>query len=161
MRKRSAYRPKHLANPLSYMTAIQGAHKLCTDDQLTRATRVRCSVEELCASRGDVGAWRDIFDTVNMIEALSREGLFRNARGVIEDQQDTIAGALARQRDTGSNVLTPAECGALRELATLWAEALAEVTCREYFAAEERVKRKVAAALRGKPTPGVTVLEAA
>jgi hypothetical protein len=161
MRKRSSYRPKHAANPLAYMTAIQGAHKLCADDQLTRAARVRCSVEDLCASRGDHKAWADVFDTVNMIEALSREGLFRHAREFIEAQQQNIVDAMDRHKATGSNVLRPVECQMLRELAQVWAEALGEVTCREYFAAEERVRRKVTAVLRGKPVPGVRVLEAA
>ena len=42
---RKAYRPTHAPNPRAFMVAIRGAHLLCAHDQLTRAARVRSSVE--------------------------------------------------------------------------------------------------------------------
>jgi len=148
MSKRKAYRPKYAANPLAYMTAIQGAHKLCADDQLTRAARVRASVDQLTKDASDISAWRDIFDTVNMIEAFSHIGLVRDAKEFLQAHQDSIVAALDRQRETGSNVLRPVEVQLLQDLAATWAEVLTEVTCREYFEAEGRVQRKVQQALK-------------
>lgn len=147
-RKRSNYRPSHKANPLAYMTAIQGAHKLCAHDQLTRAARVRASVDELARDACNFAAWRDVFDTINMIEAFAHIGLVRNAREFLDEHQDSVVAALDRQQKTGSNVLRPAEVQLLRDLAATWAEVLAEVTCREYFQAESRVIRKVQNALK-------------
>lgn len=158
MSKRKAYRPKPVyLNPLQ--VAMYGASKLTPGEQVAKAARVRCAVEDLCASRGGMDAWADVFDTVNMIEAFAREGLFRHAREFIEAQQQNIVDIMDRHQETGSNVLRPVECEMLRELAGLWAQVLGEATCREFAAAEERVRRKVAAALR-KPAPGVRVLEA-
>lgn len=160
-RKRSSYRPKHTANPLSYMTAIKGAHKLCAHDQLTRAARVRASVDMLAGSTGGVAEWRDVFDAINMIEAFAQIGTVRHAREFVQEQQDTVTAAMDRQRATGSNVLRPAEVDTLRHLAATWAEVLAEVTFREYFEAEERVKRKVRQALAKGSHGSVRVVEAA
>jgi len=160
MKKRSSYRPKpvHLN---SVLLAMHGASKLTVAEQLAKAARVRCSVELLCDSRGGMESWADVFDTVNMIEALAREGLLRHASDFIDAQQRNLVDVMDRHKATGSNVLRPIECQALRELAQLWAEALAEVTVRQLTAAEDRVRRKVQAALRSKPAPGVRLLEAA
>ena len=149
-RKRSNYRPSHKANPLAYMTAIQGAHKLCAHDQLTRAARVRASVDELARDACNFAAWRDVFDCLNMIEAFAHIGLVRHAGEFIREHQDSVVAALDRQKQTGSNVLRPVEVQLLRDLAATWAEVLAEVTCREYFEAEQRVVRKVQNALKAK-----------
>ncbi|RZL40158.1 MAG: hypothetical protein EOP35_01750 [Rubrivivax sp.] len=160
MKKRSSYRPKpvHLN---AVQLAIHGASKLTASEQLAKAARVRCSVEDLCASRGSMDAWADVFDTVNMIEALAAEHLFKRAREFVEAQQQNLVDVMDRHKATGSNVLRPVECAALRDLSALWAEALAEVTMRQLTAAEDRVRRKVAAVLRGKPAAGVRVLVAA
>jgi len=159
MSKRKAYRPKpvHLN---SVLLAMHGASKLTASEQLAKAARVRCSVEDLCASRGGMDAWADVFDTVNMIEALAAEGLFRHAREFVDGQKQNLVDVMDRHKETGSNVLRPIECSTLRDLAGVWAEALAEVTVRQLTAAEDRVRRKVRAVLRGKPAPGVRVLEA-
>lgn len=161
MRKRSSYRPKHTANPLAYMTAIQGAHKLCTHDQLTRAMRVHASVEELIGCKGTLQSWADVFDAINFMEAFAHMGVVRHAREWIEVQQESVVQAMDRHKDTGSNVLRPSECDLLRELSTLWAQVLAEVTCREFFEAETRVARRVRQALRGGSQDGVRVVEIA
>lgn len=84
----------------------------------------------------------------------------RDAREFVEAHQANVVAAMDRQRETGSNVLTVAECRMLRDLSATWAEVLGVVTHREYFAAEERVYQKVRQALR-KPPAGVRVLEAA
>lgn len=161
MKKRSSYRPKHTANPLAYMTAIQRAHKLCAHDQLTRAARVRCAVERLADSTGGMADWRDVADALNMVEAFWHIGLVRHAREFVAEQQESVATALDRHRATGSNVLRPVECQLLRDLAATWAECLAEVTCRQYFEAEQRVVRKVQQALAKGSHGDVRVVELA
>lgn len=158
-RKKSSYRPRWTANPQAYMTAIAGAHKLCADDQLTRAARVRASVDELAKDAANLGAWRDIFDVTNMIEAFAHIGLVKDAREFLAEHQDNIVAALDRQRETGSNVLRPIELQLLRDLAATWAEVLAEVTCREYHEAEERVRRKVQQALKAGSRGSVRLIE--
>jgi hypothetical protein len=135
-------------DPFAYRTAIAGAHKLTADDQLTRAARVRCSIEELGKDAANVDAWRDVFDVVNLLEAFAQIGCIRHAKEFLSEQQENVVAALDRQRETGSNVLRPVELQLLRDLAATWAEVLAEVTCNQYLQAEERVKRKVSNALK-------------
>ncbi len=160
-RKRSKYRPTHAANPRAYITAIQGAHKLCAHDQLTRAARVRCAVDRLADSTGGVPDWRDVADALNMIDAFAHIGLVRHARDFVAEHQTNVAEALDRHKATGSNVLRPVEVQLLRDLAATWAECLGEVTCRQYFEAEQRVVRKVQQALRAGSRGSVRVLEVA
>lgn len=158
-RKRSAYRPRHV-NVESYMLAIRGAHKLDTKDQLVRAVPVHAAVESLIACKGVENDWRLVFDALNMIEALAKVGLVRDAREFVGEQGDSIVNALDRHRATRSNVLRPVECQLLRDLAATWAEVLAVVTCSEYFDAEQRVARKVQQALASGPRGSVRVVEA-
>lgn len=162
MRKRSSYRAKGV-NLTAYMAAIQGAALLSTTDQLISADRLHSAVERLIASAGQLKDWGEVFDAINMIEALEQTHAhaIRDAREFVHAQQANVVAAMDRQQATGSNVLTVAECQTLRDLAATWAEVLGEVTCREYSAAENRVRRKVAAVLRGKPAAGVRVLVAA
>lgn len=158
---RKTYKPTHSPNPQAFMVAIRGAHLLCAHDQLTRAARVRSSVEMLGASTGGIPQWRDVFDALNMIEAFAHLGLVRDAREFVDEHQASIVAAMNRQQQTGSNVLRPSELQLLRDLAATWAEVLGIVTCREYSAAEERVKRKVAQALAKGSHGSVRVVEAA
>lgn len=160
-RKRSSYRPRHAANPLAYITAIQGAHKLCAHDQLTRAARVRCAVERLADSSGGIPDWRDVADALNMVEAFAHIGLVRHAKDFVAEHQQNVSEALDRHQATGSNVLRPVEVRLLRDLAATWAECLAEVTCQQYFAAEQRVVRKVQQALAKGSHGAVRVVELA
>lgn len=159
-RKRSPYRPRHAANPQAFMVAIRGSHKLCAHDQTTRAARVRSSVELLIASNGAEPEWRDVFDALNMIEALAKVGPVRDVREFVTEQGNSIVAAMDRHRQTRSNVLRPIECRLLRDLAATWAQVLEVVTCQEYFAAEERVKRKVQQALASGTRGSVRVVEA-
>lgn len=156
--KKKAYRPKGV-NVMAHLTAMGGARRFTPDEQLKRAARVRCSVEELIACKPSREAWADVADTLNLIEALAYVGLVRHARDFIGQQQDHIITAMDRQKSTGSNVLLPVECTLLRDLAATWAEVLAEVTYRQFFEAEERVIRKVQAALRRGSHDGLRVLE--
>lgn len=161
MSKRKTFQPRHAANPLAFVTAIRGACRFTASEQLQRAARLRCSVEELIASRGTMAAWADVFDAVNMIEAFGQLGTVRDAREFVEAHQQNVVDAMDRQKETGSNVLRPAECAMLRDLAATWAEVLAVVTYREFFAAEERVTRKVQQALRRGSHGNVRVVVAA
>lgn len=146
-RKRSSYRPKPIRTD-AWAIAMHGATRLTVADQITRAAKVRLSVEELAGDAANLVAWRDVFDAINMIEAFAQIGLVRHAREFLAEHQDSVVAALDRQRTTGSNVLRPVEVQLLRDLSATWAEVLAEVTCREYFEAEQRVTRKVQQALK-------------
>lgn len=161
MRKRSSYKPR-CVRPAAYLLAMQGAALLSTTDQLIRADRLHSAVERLIASAGQLKDWGEVFDAINMIEALEQTHAhaIRDAREFVHAQQANVVAAMDRQKATGSNVLTVAECQTLRDLAATWAEVLGVVTHREFFAAEERVYQKVRQALR-KPQAGVRVLEAA
>ena len=130
---RKAYRPTpRPESPRAFMVAIRGAHLLCAHDQLTRAARVRSSVEMLGASTGGVPQWRDVFDALNMIEAFAHMGLVRFER-VHRGAPD-----FNRRRDE-----SPAVDRLKRAAAERAADAarpgrhlgwvLAIVTCREYF----------------------------
>lgn len=161
MSKRKAYRPRHV-NPNAWKLAVQGALLLSKTDQLIRADRLASAAQRLIASTAQLKDWGEVFDAINMVEALEQTHAHavRDAREFVEAHQANVVAAMDRQRETGSNVLTVAECQMLRDLAATWAEVLGVVTHREYFAAEERVYQKVRQALR-KPPAGVRVLEAA
>ena len=161
MRKRSSYRPRGVRVNAITM-AMQCASLLSKTDQLIRADRLASAVERLIASAAELKDWGEVFDAINMIEALehTHAHAIRDAREFVEAQQANVVAAMDRQKATGSNVLTVAECRMLRDLSATWAEVLGVVTHREYFAAEERVYQKVRQALR-KPPAGVRVLEAA
>jgi hypothetical protein len=161
MKKRKAYRPKHV-NPNAWTLAMQGARLLSKTDQLIRADRLHGAVERLIASAAQLKDWGEVFDAINMVEALEQTHAhaIRDAREFVEAHQANVVSAMDRQRETGSNVLTVAECQMLRDLSAAWAEVLGVVTHREYFAAEERVYHKVQQALRN-PASGVRVVEAA
>lgn len=147
----------------SWKVAMQGAALLSRTDQLIHADRLSCAVERLIASNATRKDWGEVFDAINLIEALEKTHAhaIRDASEFVEAHQENVIAAMDRQRETGSNVLTVAECQMLRDLSSAWAEVLGVVTHREYSVAEERVRRKVQAILRGGPAPGVRVLEAA
>lgn len=160
--KKRGRQPKHAPNPQAFMVAISGAMALDTHDQLTRAARVRASVDQLIAGDNSVPIWRDIFDAVNMLIAFGRSKVIKTgAKELGEELMGTVAAAMDRQKATGSNCLRPVEIDSLRYMCQVWAEVLSIVSCREYFEAEEYVKRVVFSALRQGSHGSVRVLEAA
>lgn len=161
MRKRSSYRPKGV-NPTAYKIGMHGAAKLDTTDKIKFLSLVRESVDELIASRPSTDAWRDVFDCINLMESFSALGIIkRGGKEFVASIQAEIVGAVERQKSTGSNVLRPVEITAIKDMIEAYADVLEIITCREYFQAAERVKRKVSQALAMGSHGSVKVLEAA
>ena len=160
--KKRGRQPKHTANPQAFMVAIRGAMGLDTHDQLTRAARVRASVDQLIAGDNSTPIWRDIFDAVNMLIAFGRLKVIKDgAKELGEELMGTVSAAMDRQKSTGSSCLRPVEVESLRYMAGVWADVLAIVSCREYFEAEQMVVRVVSNALKRGTHGGVRVLEPA
>lgn len=159
MRKRSKYRPRGVAVD-AWKIGIQGALRLSVEDQLRASMPVRAAVERAARSEQTVDDWRDIFDAMNLIEAMAHVGVIKDAREFVEAHQETIVSIMDRHRATGSNVLRPVEIEMLRELAATWAQVLEVCTHRELFAAQERVVNKVRNALAQGPHGSVRVVEA-
>ena len=160
--KKRGRQPKHAANPLAFMTAIRGTMALDTHDQLTRAARVRASVDQLIKGDNSAPIWRDIFDAVNMLIAFGRSKVIKTgAKELGEELMGTVAAAMDRQKATGSNCLRPVEIDSLRYMCQVWADVLSIVSCREYFEAEQMVVRVVGNALRQGSHGSVRVLEPA
>ena len=160
MRKRSKYKPKGIALD-AWKIGMQGAMRLSVADQLKALVSVRTAVERCALSQQTQADWRDIFDALNLVEAMAAVGLVKQAGDFIEAHQANITQILDRHTSTGSNVLRPAEVDMLRDLSATWAQVLEVCTHRELFEAHERVINKVRNVLRAKSgTPGVRVVEA-
>jgi hypothetical protein len=160
MKKRSKYRPRGVALD-AWKIAMQGSMRLSVEDQLRASMPVRAAVERAAKSQQSKEDWRDIFDAMNLIEAMAHVGVIKDgAREFVEAHQETIVSIMDRHRATGSNVLRPAEVDMLRELSATWAQVLEVCTHRELFAAQERVVRKVRNALAQGSNGSVRVVEA-
>ena len=160
--KKRGRQPKHTPNPQAFMIAIRGTMGLDTHDQLTRAARVRASVDQLIKGDNSAPIWRDIFDAVNMLIAFGRSKVIKHGgKELGEDLMQTVAGAMDRQKLTGSNCLRPCEIDSLRHMCQVWASVLQIVSCSEYFEAEEHVRRVVRNALSTGSHGNVRVLEPA
>ena len=160
MRKRGKYRPRGVALD-AWKIAMQGSMRLSSEDQLRASMPVRAAVERAAKSQQTRDDWRDIFDAMNLIEAMAHLRVIKDAREFIDAHQETILQIMDRHRATGSNVLRPAEVGMLRELSATWAQVLEVCTHRELFAAQERVVNKVRNALAQGSNGSVKVVECA
>lgn len=158
MRKRSAYRPRPI-NPLAHQMAMHGAAKLTASDRLIWAVELDEAIGAV--RRGAVGDahWRVIFDAVNLVEEFVRMRLARDEHGVVQAAQEACVAILDRQRTTGKRAARAAELQALSALAMAWIDLLKGVTHAECDAAEERVARRVRAALAGQAPEGARVIQ--
>lgn len=161
MRKRSRYRPKGV-NAQAHMVAIVGAGRLSKTDQLTRLAKLDAAVVSILRTGGQIDDWREVFDTLNMVEAFAgMPAVMRHARPFVQSTQEAIVSALDRQKATGAKALKADEAQHLRDLQGVWAELLAVVSMQQYYQAEQRVRRRIVQVLRSsKPEPGVHVVEA-
>lgn len=160
-RKRSKYRPGHV-NPAAWKVGMQGAMRLSVADQIKSMEKVKTAVEELADCRPTKIVWGHIFDCVNLLEAFTATGVIKEGGAAyLRELQGLVVAAMTRQRDTGSNVLRPAEVSGLREMVAVYGDVLRVCTHRELFEATDRVERKVAQALSKGSHGTVQVLEAA
>ena len=133
-------------NPLSYLTAIQGACKLSRHDALTRAAAVAGAVEAVMQGKASKAEWQALCMALNVMEAMVRQRTVKAERGAIEGMQKVLL--LITQRG-GSTALYAQEVHALQELSATYAEIMAHCTHSELFKAEEAVARRLAQVLRG------------
>ena len=158
MRKRSTYRPRGV-NPAAHLMAMQGAARLSLDDRTVWALQLDGAIQSVRVARAAESDWRCIFDAVNLVEEFCRMRLARDEGGLVERAQEACVAILDRQRATGTRAARAAELQALQALQEAWIDLLASVTHAERFAADERVARRVRAALAGHAPAGARVIE--
>ena len=158
MRKRSTYRPRGI-NPAAHLVAMQGAARLSLDDRTVWALQLDGAIQAVRVARAAESDWRCIFDAVNLVEEFCRMRLARDEGGVVERAQEACVAILDRQRATGTRAARAAELRALQALQEAWIDLLAGVTHAERFRADERVARRVRAALAGQAPAGAQVIE--
>lgn len=157
-RKRSRYRPRGV-NLSAHVMAMHGAARLSVDDRTVWALQLDAAIQAVRVARAGESDWCCIFDAVNLIEEWCRMKIARDDDGLVERAQEAIVAILDRQRTTGTRAARAAELQALQALQQAWIDLLAGVTHAERFRAEERVARRVQAAVRGCMGPGVRVIE--
>jgi hypothetical protein len=157
-RKRSKYRPRPV-NPLAHQVAMMGVAWLSQDDQTVWALQLDDAVRAVARGQASAAQWRNIFDSVNLVEQLVRMRLAHDSGGIVQAAQDACVAILDRQRETGTRAVRAAELSALDELRAAWVTLMAGITQAERFQAGEAVQRRVRAALSGG-TPGARVVTA-
>jgi len=157
-RKRSSYRARGV-NMAAHLVAMQGAARLSLDDRTVWALQLDGAIQAVRVAQAAESEWRCIFDAVNLVEEFCRMRLARDDGGVVERAQDACVAILDRQRASGTRAARAAELQALQALQLAWIDLLAGVTHAERYRAEERVARRVQAAVRGCIGPGVRVVE--
>lgn len=158
-RKRSSYRPRGV-NLSAHLMAMHGAARLSVDDRTVWALQLDAAIQAVRVARAGESDWCCIFDAVNLIEEWCRMKIARDDDNLVERAQEAIVAIHDRQRATGTRAARAAELQALQALQQAWIDLLAGVTHAERYRAEERVARRVQAAVRGCMGPGVRVIEA-
>lgn len=158
MRKRSRYRP-HGVNPAAHLMAIQGSCLLSLDDRTKWALALDSAVQAVRTGRASQRDWTEIFDAVNIIEQLVTMKLAQDPAGLVEAAQQACVDILDRQRSTGVRAARAAELSALQDLRAAWVELMDSITHHQRFTADQRVRRRVQAALAGG-MPQARVVEA-
>ena len=158
MRKRSAYRPRGV-NLRAHLMAMQGACRISLDDRTVWALKLDGAIGAVRRARATEADWSLIFDAVNLVEEFCRMRLARDEGGVVERAQEACIAILDRQRATGTRAARAAELQALAALQEAWIFLLENVTHAQRFAADERVARRVRAALAGHAPEGARVIE--
>jgi hypothetical protein len=158
MRKRSRYRPRGI-NPQAHVMAMQGAALLSLADRERWALQLLLALDDVRRGQAGEQAWTEIFNTINLAEALVLQRVARDPQGTVRAAQDACVAILERQRTTGTRAARAGELAALRELQAAWVDLLDGITHSERFAAEELVERRTKAALAGGMGPAVMVVE--
>jgi hypothetical protein len=157
-RKRSRYRPRGI-NPQAHVMAMQGAALLSLADRERWALQLLLALDDVRRGQAGEQAWTEIFNTINLAEALVLQRVARDPQGTVRAAQDACVAILERQRTTGTRAARAGELAALRELQAAWVDLLGGITHSERFAAEELVQRRTKAALAGGMGPAVMVVE--
>lgn len=149
------YRPGPV-NPQAHLVAIQGAAWISRDDQTAWALAIDDAVRHVARGTATQAHWREIFDSVNLVEELVRMRRAQDPDGLVQAAQDACVAMIDRQRATGWPSATAArasELAALDALRAGWVTLMGGITQSERFQAGEAVARRVRAALAGgEPT---------
>lgn len=146
------YRPGPV-NPQAHLVAIQGCAWISRDDQTVWALALDDAVRAVARGQATQAHWREIFDSVNLVEELVRMRRAQDPDGLVQAAQDACVAMLDRQRATGTRAARASELAALDALRAGWVTLMGGITQSERFQAGEAVARRVRAALAGgEPT---------
>lgn len=159
-RKRSRYRPRGV-NPQAHLVAMQGAALLSQADRERWALQLLLALDDVRRGRAEEQAWTELFNAINLAEALVLQRVARDPQGTVRAAQDACVALIERQRSTGTRAARAGELAALRELQAAWVELLDGITHSERFRAEELVARRTRAAQAGGMGAQVRVIDAA
>jgi hypothetical protein len=157
-RKRSRYRPRNV-NPQAHLMAMQGAALLSQADRERWALQLLLALDDVRRGQAGEQAWTEIFNAINVADALVLQRVARDPQGTVRAAQDACVAILERQRTTGTRAAWAGELAALRELQAAWVDLLDGITHSERFAAEELVQRRTASAQAGGMGAHVVVIE--
>ena len=157
-RKRSKYRP-YGVNPEAHLVALKGVAWISRNDQTVWALAIDDAVRAVARAQATHEHWREIFDSVNLVEQLVLMRRAQDPDGLVQAAQDACVAILDRQRDTGTRAARAHELAALDALRAGWVTLMGGITQAERFEAGERVKRRVRHALAGG-MPQARVVEA-
>ena len=157
-RKRSKYRP-YGVNPSAHLVAIQGAAWISRDDQTVWALALDDAVRAVARGQATQAHWREIFDSVNLVEQLVLMRKAQDPDGLVQAAQNACLAMIDRQRTTGTRAARASELAALDALRAGWVTLMGGITQSERYQAGEAVARRVKAALAGG-VAGARVVEA-
>lgn len=152
------YRPGPV-NPSAHLVALQGVAWISRDDQTVWALAIDDAVRAVARGTATQAHWREIFDSVNLVEELVRMRKAADPDHLVQAAQDACVAMLDRQRATGTRAARASELAALDALRAGWVTLMGGITQNERFQAGEAVARRVKAALAGG-MPGARVVEA-
>lgn len=149
MRKRSAYRPKPI-NPLAYLVARDGVLLMSRDDVIRFSLPLHAAVDSARSGAATADDWRLITAAINVLEQLVRAKVAKDPDNLIGALHDQIGVLMVRIRVSNVRALWADELALLRNLASTYADVLAQVTQAELFRAQEAVAERMGRALRGQ-----------
>ena len=152
---RKQYRAKWTAQN-SIQIAIAGAQKMGAIDIARFMLPLRGAVAAITSSRAEHDDWRCLFDAVNTIEQLCKVIAGKGWRDWVEQTQADVLAAYGAPMPVSDG-----HAQALHNVADVFAEMLAVVTCRQMLEAQDAVLRKVSAALTANRSGGGVQVAAA
>ena len=156
---RKKYRPKPVfQNPL--LVAMQGVRLLSSDDQVLYSLRLSDAVDAVITGQAKQDQWQQITDVLNMLDVMAEDPrIMTGAAEFVEGLQWSVTDILDRRKD-GKTALYAPEVQSLRDLVSLWSDVLGDITHRQFFDVQEKVRFRVREALRNG-SPKLRIVEAA
>lgn len=158
-KRRKAYRPRPLVNPLQ--RAMTGVQLLAPRDVSGQISIARRALAELGRGHDVQHHWRSLADTANMAESLAglRIGAGDDAERVIRSAQRALADIHVRLQHGRSRALYHHEVDALQWLISLHQLQLAACSYDEFARAFQATRDRVAQARAGNAPRHAIVIE--